>query len=141
VRKHLFLVGWQSSKRTDPVCGPTRKLEEAVSDKTIEFTQDNFAAEVLESDIPVLVDFWAVWCAPCRMVAPVVDEMAETYAGKVKVGKLNVDEHGDIAMRYNVRGIPTLLVFSNGEVQEQIVGAVPRETIAGALDKATKATA
>jgi thioredoxin 1 len=118
-----------------------RQREEAVSDKTIEFTSENFTAEVLESDTPVLVDFWAVWCAPCRMVAPVVEEMADTYAGKVKVGKLNVDEHGDIATRYNVRGIPTLLLFNNGQVQEQIVGAVPRDTVATLLDKATKAHA
>jgi thioredoxin 1 len=112
-----------------------------VSDNTVEFTKDNFASEVLESDVPVLVDFWAVWCAPCRMVAPVVEEMATKYAGKVKVGKLNVDEHGEVATRYNVRGIPTLLLFNNGQVQDQIVGAVPRDTVAGMLDKATKAPA
>lgn len=112
-----------------------------MSDKTLEFTKDNFANEVLQSDVPVLVDFWAVWCAPCRMVAPVVDEMATKYEGKVKVGKLNVDEHGEVAQRYNVRGIPTLLLFNNGQVAEQIVGAVPRDTIANMLDKHTKAHA
>ena len=112
-----------------------------MSDKTLEFTSENFATEVLQSDVPVLVDFWAVWCAPCRMVAPVVDEMATKYDGKVKVGKLNVDEHGEIATRYNVRGIPTLLLFNNGQVAEQIVGAVPRDTVAGMLDKVTGAPA
>lgn len=112
-----------------------------MGDKTLEFTKDNFATEVLQSDVPVLVDFWAVWCAPCRMVAPVVDEMATKYDGKVKVGKLNVDEHGEIATRYNVRGIPTLLLFNNGQVAEQIVGAVPRDTIANMLDKHTRAHA
>jgi len=128
-------------KNPDRFYPAIRQREEAVSDKTIEFTSENFAAEVLESDTPVLVDFWAVWCAPCRMVAPVVEEMADTYAGKVKVGKLNVDEHGDIATRYNVRGIPTLLLFNNGQVQDQVVGAVPRDTVAALLDKATKAHA
>jgi thioredoxin 1 len=112
-----------------------------VSDKTLEFTKDNFATEVLQSDVPVLVDFWAVWCAPCRMVAPVVDEMATKYEGKVKVGKLNVDEHGEIATRYNVRGIPTLLLFNNGQVAEQIVGAVPRDAVANMIDKHASAHA
>jgi thioredoxin 1 len=108
-----------------------------VSDSTIELTTENFDNEVLQSDVPVLVDFWAVWCAPCRMIAPVVEELAGSYAGKVKVGKLNVDDHGDVATRYNVRGIPTLLLFHEGEVQDQIVGAGSRDSIVGMLDKVT----
>ncbi len=106
-----------------------------MSDKTIELTSENFEREVLESDMPVLVDFWAVWCAPCRMIAPLVDELAETYAGKIKVAKLNVDEHGDVAFRYNVRGIPTLLLFKDGQVQEQMVGAGSRDAIVNMIDK------
>ncbi len=108
-----------------------------MSDNTIELTTDNFESEVLESDIPVLVDFWAVWCAPCRMIAPVVEELASSYSGKVKVGKLNVDDHGDVATRFNVRGIPTLLLFHDGEVQDQMVGAGSRDSIVGMLDKVT----
>ena len=91
----------------------------------LEITGENFEAEVLKSDIPVLVDFWAEWCAPCRMISPIVSELAEEYTGKMKVGKLNVDEHGDLAAKYNIQGIPTLLIFKDGEVAEQIVG-VPR---------------
>ncbi len=108
-----------------------------MSDNTVELTTDNFESEVLESDIPVLVDFWAVWCAPCRMIAPVVEELASSYSGKIKVGKLNVDDHGDVATRFNVRGIPTLLLFHEGQVQDQMVGAGSRDSIVGMLDKVT----
>ena len=108
-----------------------------MSDSTIELTTENFEKEVLQSDLPVLVDFWAVWCAPCRMIAPVVEELAGSYAGKVKVGKLNVDDHGDLATRYNVRGIPTLLLFHDGEVQNQVVGAASRDTIVEMLGTVT----
>ena len=100
-------------------------------------TDSSFDTDVLQSDLPVLVDFWAVWCAPCRMIAPVVEELADSYAGKVKVAKLNVDDHGDVATRYNVRGIPTLLLFHGGEVQDQMVGAGSRDSIVGMLDKVT----
>lgn len=112
-----------------------------MSDKTVELTSGNFQSEVLESDTPVLVDFWAVWCAPCRMIAPVVDELAGTYEGKVKFGKLNVDEHGEIAARYNVRGIPTLLLFNNGQVVDQMVGAGPRGMLVNMIERATAAHA
>jgi thioredoxin 1 len=83
-------------------------------------------ADVLKSDVPVLVDFWAEWCGPCRMIAPTVDQVADEFAGKVHVGKLNVDDNGNTAMRYNVRGIPTLLLFKGGQVVEQRVGAVSK---------------
>jgi len=112
-----------------------------LSDHIVELTSENFDAEVLQSDVPVLVDFWAVWCAPCRMIAPVVEELAETYDGSVKVAKLNVDENGDIAFRYNVRGIPALLIFDRGEVRDQMVGAGSRDSIVKLIEKVTAAPA
>ena len=90
--------------------------------------------DVLNSDAPVLVDFWAEWCGPCRMMTPTVDAIAEEYAGRVKVGKLNVDENGATSMRYNVRGIPTLLLFKGGKVVEQKVGAVGKTDVQKMLD-------
>jgi len=106
-----------------------------VSKATIELTSDNFDSEVLQSDSPVLVDFWAEWCAPCRMVAPTIEEIAVDYAGKVKVGKLDVDSHGEVAARYSVRGIPTILLFSNGEVLDQMVGAGSKDNLVRMIEK------
>lgn len=105
-------------------------------DKVLEFTDDNFEAEVLQSSQPVLVDFWATWCAPCKAIAPVIDELAETYAGKVRIGKVNVDENQAIPGQYGVRGIPTLVLFKDGQVVDQLVGAVPRTQLEGLLEKA-----
>ena len=102
---------------------------------TLEFSEQNFEEEVLKSDKPVLVDFWATWCAPCRMMAPAVDIVAEAYAGRAKVGKLNVDENLTVTGRCNIRGIPTLLLFKGGQIQEQIVGATSKEAISKLLDK------
>ena len=99
-----------------------------------EFTSENFSTEVIESDTPVLVDFWAEWCGPCRVIAPVVDEIATEYSQKVKVGKLNVDNHNQVASQYGVRSIPALLIFKNGAVANQIVGAVPKNKITEILD-------
>ena len=96
---------------------------------TIEGTDSNFDSEVLKSDVPVLVDFWAPWCGPCRMVAPVVDEIAQQYQGKLKVVKLNTDENQDVAVKYGIRSIPTLGIFNNGQVVDGIIGAVPKHMI------------
>jgi thioredoxin 1 len=105
------------------------------SEAILEVTDANFDQEVLKSEQPVLIDFWATWCGPCRALAPVVDEIAKSYQGKVKVGKMDVDRNTATPQRYGVRGIPTLLVFKGGQVQEQIVGYVPKETIEKALEK------
>ena len=97
-------------------------------------TKDNFKQEVLDSRIPVLVDFWAVWCGPCRMLAPTVEELAKEYEGKVKVGKVNVDDEGELAMQFRISSIPTLMLFKNGKVAETMIGVRPKEQIAAVLD-------
>ena len=102
---------------------------------TLTFTDSDFDAEVLSSDQPVLVDFWAIWCGPCRQMAPVVDSLAEKYAGRVKVGKLDVDHNPASAQRFNVRGIPTLLLFKDGRPVDQIVGALPEGAVATRIDR------
>jgi len=94
--------------------------------KPIEVTDANFDQEVLKSDKPVLIDFWAIWCGPCKMVAPVVEDIAREYNGKLKVGKLDVDSNPDVSMRFGIRSIPTLMIFKGGKVVEQIIGAVPK---------------
>ena len=106
-----------------------------MTENLIEFTDDNFDTEVLKSNLPVLVDFWAEWCGPCKMIAPIVEEIAGDYAGKVKVGKVNVDFNNQVAMQYGIRGIPALLVFKGGAVANQIVGAVPKNNITQILDE------
>ena len=106
-----------------------------MAEDLIEFTDDNFDTEVLKSNLPVLVDFWAEWCGPCKMIGPIVEEIAGDYAGKVKVGKVNVDFNNQVAMQYGIRGIPALLVFKGGAVANQIVGAVPKNNITEILDE------
>lgn len=96
-------------------------------------TEKNFEEEVLRSDIPVLVDFWATWCGPCRMIAPVIEEIAEEYEGKVKVGKINVDEEQALAIKYGIMSIPTLLLFKDGQVSATTVGFVEKEKIEAML--------
>jgi thioredoxin 1 len=101
----------------------------------IELSDDNFEKEILRADTPALVDFWAVWCGPCRQVAPSVEALATEYKGRVVVGKLNIDDHQLVPQRYGIRSIPTLLVFKGGQVVGQIVGAVPRAKIEDELKK------
>lgn len=103
--------------------------------KPVVFTDANFESEVLQSNIPVLVDFWAVWCGPCKMIAPIVDELAGEYEGKAKIGKLDVDENQETAIKYGVRSIPTILIFKDGKVADTIIGAVPKAVIAEKIGK------
>ena len=101
----------------------------------VEVTDANFDQDVLKSEQPVLVDFWATWCGPCRALAPIVDELAKDYQGKIKVGKMDVDSNSATPMRYKVTGIPTLLIFKNGQVVEQLVGYRSKDDITKALDR------
>ena len=105
-----------------------------MSDNTIQFTSDSFESKVLNSNKPVLVDFWAEWCGPCKVLTPIIDELANEYLGKVSIGKLNVDQNSDIASTYGIRSIQCLLFFKDGKVEKQIMGAVPKTEISEILD-------
>ena len=100
-----------------------------MGEKTFEVTAGNFEDEVLGSDLPVLVDFWAEWCGPCKMIAPIVDEIAEKHDGKIRVGKLDADQHQEILTRYGIMGIPTLILFKNGEAAARVTGYRPKDQI------------
>jgi thioredoxin 1 len=104
--------------------------------KPVEITDDNFETEVIKSDKPVLIDFWAVWCGPCKLIAPIVEEIAVEYDGKVKVGKLDVDSNQQTSIKFGVRSIPTLLLFKDGKLKETIIGAVPKKNIVDKLKSA-----
>lgn len=101
----------------------------------LQVTDKTFGPEVLDSELPVLVDFWAPWCGPCRMVAPVVDEIAEHYKDRVKVVKVNTDDNPEVASKYGIRSIPTLMIFKGGQRVDMVVGAVPKTTLSNTLDK------
>ncbi len=101
----------------------------------VEVTDSNFQSEVLKSDKPVLLDFWAEWCGPCKMIAPVVEELAKEYDGKLKVGKVDVDSNQQTSMQYGIRSIPTLLIFKGGKVVDQLIGAVPKKMLAEKVAK------
>lgn len=106
-----------------------------MADDLLDVTDSNFESAVLGSDTPVLVDFWAEWCAPCRAIAPIVSEVASEYDGKVKIAKMNVDDNPATPGKYGVRGIPTLILFKDGEVVDQVVGAVPKSQIKDLVEK------
>lgn len=105
-----------------------------MSDKVQDVTDQSFDTDVLQSSDPVLVDFWAAWCAPCRMLSPTIDQIAQDFAGRAKVVKLNVDDNRETSAKYGIRGIPTLLLFKNGELKDQVVGATSRDNIARLIE-------
>ncbi len=105
------------------------------SDAIIEISDSNFESEVVKSDVPVLVDFWAPWCGPCKAIAPIVEEISSTYEGKIKVGKMNVDENQSTTMKYGIRSIPTIIMFKGGEAVDQIIGAVPKGEIEKVVER------
>lgn len=100
----------------------------------VEITDANFDQEVLKSELPVLIDFWAVWCGPCKMIAPVIEELANEFEGKLKVGKLDIDNNQQVSVKYGIRSIPTLLIFKEGQIVDQLVGAVPKSAIVAKLN-------
>ena len=103
--------------------------------KPVEVNDSNFDAEVIKSDTPVLVDFWAEWCGPCKMIAPTLEEIAKEYDGKLKIGKLDVDSNQGVSMKFGIRSIPTLLIFKNGQVVDQVIGAVPKKMLVEKISK------
>jgi thioredoxin 1 len=133
-RRASALVRCGASTANQP---PATESEGALmaGNNVLELTEENFQREVLESTTPVLVDFWAVWCGPCRMIAPSIDQLAEEYAGKIKVGKVNVDDSQDLAVQYQVTSIPQVFIFKGGKVEHRIGGAQPKKVFQAAVDK------
>jgi thioredoxin 1 len=113
---------------------PTKRENTSVSERIVHVTDDSFEQEVLQSSNPVLVDYWADWCGPCKMIAPVLDEIAEEYDGRIRVAKLNIDENPNTPPRYGIRGIPTLMLFKEGEVEATKVGAVSKSQLTAFID-------
>lgn len=124
------------TEKGTPVCGKC-KSPLLIETRPLVVTDTNYAAEVESSPLPVLLDLWAAWCGPCRMIAPIVEQIARELAGRVRVGKLDVDQHPQTAARFNVQGIPTLLILKNGREIDRIVGAASKETILARLKKVT----
>jgi thioredoxin 1 len=106
-----------------------------MSENTFVATDQNFEEEVLKSTVPVVIDFWAAWCVPCKMIAPTLDELAQEFAGKIKIGKLNVDDNRTVAGKYGIRGIPSLLLFKDGEIKDQMVGVHSKQEISNMISK------
>ena len=106
-----------------------------MGENVLEITDQNFESDVLQSKTPVVIDFWAEWCGPCKTIAPVIDELSDEYLGKVKFGKVNVDFNQQTAMKYGIRSIPSLLIFNNGSVVNQIIGSVPKDSIVKLLEE------
>ena len=135
VPSDLQLCRPNRSTVTNLKCGvPVLRFDHTGHTMALEFTDSNFQELALNSDKPVVVDFWAEWCGPCRMVGPVVEELAKEYDGKAVVGKLNVDNNPQVAMKYGIRSIPTILFIKNGEVVDRSVGAVPKAMLAQKLE-------
>ena len=117
------------------VCRNSPKERKMASDKILEITDSNFDSIVAKSDIPVLVDFWAPWCGPCRQIGPIIEQLAEQYTGKIKVGKVNVDENQEIASQQGISGIPAIILFSNGERVDELIGAAPKSAFEKMIDR------
>jgi thioredoxin 1 len=120
---------------TEPIFALNHQEYDMASQTVVELTDDNFEAEVINSDIPVLVDFWAEWCQPCRMLAPTIDELADEYDGKVKVGKLDTDSSRNVSVKYGISAIPTVLLFKDGEVAKKFVGLTPKDQFQAAMNE------
>mmetsp|Transcript_415 Transcript_415/g.1100 ORF Transcript_415/g.1100 Transcript_415/m.1100 type:complete len:153 (+) Transcript_415:370-828(+) len=124
-----------TSRRTRGTAFRVKAEETSTSGVTSVVNDDTFEQDVLKSDVPVLVDFWAPWCGPCRMIAPLIDQLAEEYAGKLKAVKLNTDESPSIATEYGIRSIPTVMIFKDGKKMDTVIGAVPKSTLTGTIEK------